>query len=426
MKGAPDVVVVGGGAAGLLAAGTAAAAGARVLLLEKNSETGKKLKIAGQGRCNITNAGDIRDFPAHYPGGGNFLHSAFRRLDNEGLRHFFAALGVATKIERGGRVFPLSDDAAEVVRALRAYARAGGVETETERRVERLALAPGDRASRPRVSGVYVAGETGLRTAGATIIATGGAAFPGTGSTGDGYALGAAAGHTLVPPRPALVPLRATADWLGAVQGLSLRNVRAALWVGGRRVQEEFGEMIFAHFGLSGPIILLLSRAAVGALEEGAEAVVRINLKPALTAEQTARRLDRDLAQNGKKHLRHALLLLLPRRLVPVLIALAGLEPERQAAGLTREERRRLAELLQDLPLRLTGHLGFSAAVVTAGGINLKEVDPATMASKCADGLFWAGEVLDVDGVTGGYNLQAAFSTAFVAGQAAAARKSGV
>jgi predicted Rossmann fold flavoprotein len=413
--------VVGGGAAGLLAAGRAAAAGARVLLLEKNAETGRKLKISGHGRCNITNIGDIRDFPAHYPGGGKFLHAAFHHLDNAALINFFAALGVKTKVERGGRVFPVSDDAEEVVRALRRYAQTAGVLTETGRRVTRLAVATGENAARPRVFGVYVAGETAPRRSGAVIIATGGAAFPGTGSTGDGYSLGKEVGHTVRTPLPALVPLRAAAGWLAGVQGLSLRNVKAALWINGRKKQEEFGEMLFTHFGLSGPIILTLSREAARALEEGAETEVRVNLKPALTSEQAARRLDRDLRQGGAKTLKGALEQLLPKRLIPVLIDLAALSPDQKAADLRREERRRLAALLQDLPLRLTGHLGFGAAVITAGGIDLTEVHPATMASKRADGLFWAGEVLDIDGVTGGYNLQAAFSTAFLAGQAAAA-----
>jgi predicted Rossmann fold flavoprotein len=422
-----DVIVVGGGAAGLLAAGRAAAAGSRVLLLEKNAETGRKLKMSGNGRCNITNIGDIRDFPAHYPGGGKFLHAAFHRLDNTALIDFFAALGVKTKVERGGRVFPVSDDAEEVVRALRRYAQAAGALTETERRVTRLAVAAGENtAARPRVFGVYVAGETAPRRSGAVIIATGGAAFPGTGATGDGYGLGKEVGHTVRTPLPALVPLRAVESWLAGVQGLSLRNVKAALWINGRKKQEEFGELLFTHFGLSGPIILTLSREAARALEEGAETEVRVNLKPALTAEQVARRLDRDLRQGGAKTLKGALEQLLPKRLIPVLIDLAALSPEQKAADLRREERRRLAALLQDLPLRLTGHLGFGAAVITAGGIDLTEVQPATMASKHADGLFWAGEVLDIDGVTGGYNLQAAFSTAFLAGEAAAAYSSDV
>ncbi|MDR0433952.1 MAG: aminoacetone oxidase family FAD-binding enzyme, partial [Gracilibacteraceae bacterium] len=322
----------------------------------------------------------------------------------------------------GGRVFPLSDEAEEIVQALRRYCLEGGVRLETGRRVVRLALAAAENGSaRPRVLGARVAGETRPRLAGATIIATGGAAFPGAGSTGDGYALAAAAGHTAPAPRPARVPLRAAADWLAGVQGLSLRNVKASLWLDGRKKQEEFGELLFTHFGLSGPIILTLSREAAAALDAGAAAAVHINLKPALTAEQTERRLDRDLKRNGAKQLKGALADLLPRRLIPVLIALAGLPPEKKAADLRREERRRLAALLQDLPLNLTGHLGFGAAIITAGGVDLKEVRPATMASKVAAGLYWAGEVLDIDGVTGGYNLQAAFSTAFLAGQAAAA-----
>jgi predicted Rossmann fold flavoprotein len=414
-----DVIVAGGGAAGLMAAGRAAETGARVLLLERNSETGRKLGISGKGRCNVTNAGDIRDFPSHYPGGGKFLHAALRAFDNEALIDFLAGLGVKTKVERGGRVFPVSDDAEEVVRALRRYALSAGAKIETERRVERLVFAAGENGGPPRVCGVWTAGGTAPRGAGAVIVATGGASFPGSGSTGDGYAFGAAAGHTVTRPLPALVPLRAEAGWLAAVQGLSLRNVKAALLVNGRVAQEEFGEMMFTHFGLSGPVILTLSRQAVRALEDGAETAVRVNLKPALTAEQVSRRLDRDLLKHGKKQLRGALTDLRPKRLIPVIIALAGLQADRKAADLNREERRRLAALLQDLPLKLTGHLGFGAAVVTAGGIALHEVHPATMASKCAEGLFWAGEVLDLDGVTGGYNLQAAFSTAFLAGRAA-------
>lgn len=410
---AKDVIVIGAGAAGLMAAGQAAEAGPRVLLLEKKEIPGRKIAISGKGRCNITNAENVTDFMDHYPGNGRFLTGILREFDNVRLREFMAQYGVETKVERGGRVFPVSDDAEAVVQALLEFINEAGVELKTNHTVAEILTKDG------KVEGVKLTNGT-LLQAGAVIVCTGGSSYPGTGSTGDGYHFAEQLGHRLIPPRASLVPLRTAEKWVQEVQGLSLRNVEASLWYEGKKQRTEFGEMLFTHFGVSGPIILTLSRWAGEALLRGEKVELQINLKPALTSEQLDLRLQRDFQKFSNKQFKNALDELLPQSLIPVMIQLSQIPPERVIHQVTREERKHLVQLMQCLKLTVTGTLPIASAIVTAGGVDVKEINPKTLASKRIDGLYWAGEVVDVDGVTGGYNLQAAFAMGYRAGQAAA------
>lgn len=408
-----DVIVIGAGAAGLMAAGQAASAGAKVLLLEKKEIPGRKIAISGKGRCNITNAENVSDFIQNYPGNGRFLNGILREFDNVRLREFLSEFGVETKVERGGRVFPVSDNAEAVVHALVQYINEAGVELRTNQTVSDILVKDGI------VEGVKLTSGT-IFKAGSVIICTGGSSYPGTGSTGDGYRFAEKSGHHLIPPRASLVPLKTSEKWAQEVQGLSLRNVEASLWYGGKKQKTEFGEMLFTHFGVSGPIILTLSRWAGEALLKGQKVELQINLKPALTSEQLDLRLQRDFQKFSNKQFKNSLDELLPQSLIPVIIQLSKISPDRVIHQLTREERKRLVQLMQQLTLSVTGTLPIAAAIVTAGGVDVKEIDPKTLASKKLPGLYWAGEVVDVDGVTGGYNLQAAFAMGYRAGRAAA------
>ena len=410
------VIVVGAGASGLMAAGQAAEMGASVLLLEKMDRPGRKLRITGKGRCNLTNVAPVSDFIAHFGPSGCFLRQAFYRFFTPDLLALFEELGVPTVTERGGRVFPVSQEARDVVDALVRWVRSGGVEIQTRLPVERL-LVQGE-----RVVGVKASPDPTGRTyrADAVIVATGGASYPATGSTGDGYRLAESVGHTVVPVRPALVPLETAGDVAPRLQGLSLRNVTAQIWIDGQEQAELFGEMLFTHFGVSGPIILSLSRQVVDALRQDRRVVLSIDLKPALDEDKLDARILRDLDAHGKRHFRTLLKGLLPSKLIPVCIDLTGIPPHKEAHQITAQERERLRTWLKDFRLEVTGHRPFSEAIVTAGGVETREVDPRTMASRLVEGLYFAGEVLDVDADTGGYNLQAAFSTGWLAGRSAA------
>ena len=413
------VVIVGGGAAGLMAAISAAENGADVLVLEKMPAPGRKILITGKGRCNFTNRCEIADFPKFFPNNGAFLYSALRAFDNQDLIDFLAAHGVPSKVERGGRLFPVSDKAADVVDALVKTARQAGVRIQTSRPVQSVRVADG------RVSGVVA----GLETvpADAVILATGGLSYPGTGSTGDGYRLAKELGHSVTPLAPALVPLEVAESWIGELQGLSLKNVSALVRINGRKVDSDFGELMFTHFGLSGPIILSLSQAASRALKQTPrpEIVVSVNLKPALTPETLDKRLQRDFTAFARKQFKNSLGELLPAKLIPVVIRLSGIAPEKPVHQISRDERRQLVELLQNLCFTIRGTRPVAEAVVTAGGVAVKEIQPKTMESRLVGGLYFAGEILDVDGYTGGFNLQAAFSTGCVAGRAAALADAG-
>ncbi len=412
------VVVVGGGAAGLMAAAWAAAASAPTLLLERTARLGTKLRITGQGRCNLTNTAEFDDFLAHFAFPEKeaesrfFMRNAFARFFAPDLVAFFEGLGVATVEDRGGRVFPASNDAHQVAEALVRFAREQGVQIQLRSRVTRL-LCTDD-----RVRGLGLESREQV-SAGAVVIATGGASYPKTGSSGDGYRLAEQVGHTIVPIRPALVPLVVAGSEPRAMMGLSLRNVEVCLLLDGKEFARDFGEMLFTHYGVSGPIILSLSGPAVSQLGRG-RLEMSINLKPALSAEKLDARLQRDLAQSGKRTYRNLLKGLLPQKMIDVVVARTAIPPDRLGHQITAEERGRLRDLLHDFRLTIVGHRPLEEAIVTAGGVDTREVDPRTMASRLVKGLYFAGEVLDVQADTGGYNLQAAFSTGYVAGQAAA------
>ncbi len=418
------LIVVGGGAAGLMAAGRAAACGAEVLLLEKMREPGRKILISGKERCNITNAAPLERFlEAYYGRRGRFLRNAFHRFFRDELLALLHGYGVETQVERGGRIFPASGDAAAVRDALLRYALEHGAVLRTLAPVAEL-LREGD-----AVIGVRL--ESGERlSADAVILTTGGASFPGTGSTGDGYRMAEAVGHTLVPLRPALVPLRVKERARArAVQGVSLRNVRIAYFV---RRAERFerlpppaplpptGEMLFTHFGLSGPLVLSSSLAAVDALRRGEEVWLEIDLKPGMDEEAVRRRLQREFERFPHRRLPRLLRGWAPRKLADLLAAMSGIEGERPVHTIRAGERERLVRLFKHLRWQITDSLPMAAGMVTAGGVSLKEVDPYTFASRRVRRLYLAGEVLDIAADTGGYNLQAAFSGGYLAGEAAA------
>jgi predicted Rossmann fold flavoprotein len=422
------VIVVGGGAAGLMAAGQAAEMGAETLLLEKMDRPGRKLRITGKGRCNLTNVAPMSEFMAHFGPNGRFLRQAFHRFFTPELVGFFEDLGVQTLTERGGRVFPVEGQAQDVVDALLGWIGEHGVRLRTQSPVERLLVEGG------RVAGVHVSRPPGQVYRGdAVIVATGGASYPATGSTGDGYQLAQSVGHTIVPIRPALVPLETAGDIPARLQGLSLRNVTVRVWMiprsrqpdrstgpAGKEQAEAFGEMMFTHFGVSGPVILSLSRQVVDALRQGQRVTISIDLKPALDERKLDARLLRDLDAHGKQQFRTLLKGLLPRKLIPVCFDLTGIPPDKVGHQITAEERKRLRTWLKDFRLEVSGYRPFTEAIITAGGVDTHEVDPRSMASRLVGGLYFAGEVLDVDADTGGYNLQAAFSSGWLAGRAAA------
>jgi hypothetical protein len=408
----PDIIVIGGGAAGMMAAGQAAQAGSRTLLLEKMPLPGRKLGITGKGRCNLTNVAEIREFIEHFGPSGRFLRQAFARFFNQELMAFFENLGLPLVTERGGRVFPASGQAGDVLKVLRKWLERSGVEIETSARVEGLVVVDG------RISAVVCHGrQIPCRAA---VLATGGASYPATGSTGDGYTFAAAVGHTIIDTRPALVPLETAGPAAGSMAELNLRNIRARLLIDGKKAAEDFGELVFTEFGVTGPVILTLSGLAVDALRNGRKVTLALDLKPALDEEKLDRRLLRDLETRAKEPLGSLLRGLLPAKMVPVCLDLVELPAERLAATMTAKERRRLRQWIKDFRLEVTGFRPFAEAIVTAGGVDTREVDPQTMESRRIKGLYLAGELLDLQADTGGYNLQAAFSTGWLAGRCAA------
>ncbi len=403
------IIVIGAGPGGMMAAAKAAENGAEVLLLEKMNRVGKKMLITGKGRCNITNAADVPEIIRNITGNGRFLYSALQSFDNQDVMRFFQEHGVEIKVERGQRVFPVSDKAQDAVDAMYMYLHELGVKIRTEARVRDILTAEGHAAGVRLIDGEIL-------SASAVILATGGASYPGTGSTGDGYAMAEALGHTIVPLRPSLVPLETEEDWPLAAQGLSLRNVRVQLLADGQKIAEEFGEMMFTHFGVTGPIILSLSRPAAQALADGSMVELSINLKPALTPEQLDARLQRDFLKYQRKQLKNALHDLLPSKLIEPVLDLSYLDPDAFVHQTSKEQRLRLAEVLQHMVLTVSRTRPLAEAIVTAGGIATREINPKTMESKKVPGLYLVGEVVDVDAFTGGYNLQAAFSMGAAAG----------
>lgn len=408
-----NVLIIGGGAAGLMAAVVAAENGAEVTVLEKMQAVGKKILVTGKGRCNITNACEVRELIANMPGNGQFLHSAYRAFSNQDIVDFFERHGLPTKVERGGRVFPVSDRAADVVSVFVRLLRNLGVNLLTGQAVRQLLVENGC------IQGV-ICQDGSRRCADKVILAVGGATYPGTGSSGDGYVMAGKIGHTITELRPSLVPLEVEEDWITDLQGLSLKNVTATITKEGKKLASEFGEMLFTHFGLSGPIILSLSRVAADAMRTDGVVNVEINLKPALDEPTLDRRIQRDFTKFVRKQMKNALDELLPSKLIDVIIDLSHIPPDKPVHQVTKEERMRLTEQLRRLTFTVTKTRPLAEAIVTAGGVSTKEISPATMESKLVSGLYFAGEVIDVDGYTGGYNLQAAWSTGFVAGRHAA------
>ncbi len=404
------VIVVGGGAAGLMAAVSAAQSGAEVVLLEKNNRLGKKLLITGKGRCNVTNTAQLQDFVKNIPGNGKFLYSVFSKFFNWDVRSFFEELDVPLKEERGGRVFPVSDKAIDIVNAFERILRKLAVQIKLDEAVRFLKVEDN------KVVGV-ITEEDKYYEADAIILATGGSSFPGTGSTGDGYRMARQIGHTVEPLFPALVPLECEEDWVKEFQGLSLRNINLSVLVDGKNTQEMFGEMLFTHFGISGPIILSLSRDIAKYLKAGKTVELSLNLKPALTREQLDKRICRDFEKYNRKQIKNALGDLLPSKMISNIIDLAFIDENKYVNQISKEERERLVDLLQNLVMTVTKTRPLSEAIVTAGGISTKEINPKTMESKLIKDLYCVGEVVDVDAFTGGYNLQAAFSMGFVAGE---------
>ena len=403
------VVVIGGGAAGMMAAIQAAKNGSSVLLLEKINRLGRKLSITGKGRCNITNAADIQEIIKNIPGNGRFLNSVLRAFNSTDVINFFESVGVKTKVERGNRVFPESDKAADVVNALIEQMQALGVEIRTSARVTDIVV------KSDKVIGVDVNNK--IENADSVILAVGGASYPATGSTGDGFKIAERLGHTVTKILPALVPLETEEAFVKDLQGLSLKNVRVTLLADNKKITEEFGEMLFTHFGVSGPIILTLSRKAAFLLDEGKFVEISINLKPALTPEQLSARVLRDFEKYKRKSAKNALVDLLPAALIPIVLDFAYIDEDKHIDSVTQTERRRLIDTLRDLRLTVTKTRPIEEAIVTAGGVSTKEINPKTMESKLISGLFFAGEVVDIDGFTGGFNLQAAFSMGYAAGK---------
>lgn len=403
------VIVVGAGAAGLMAAGRAAEKGHEVHLYEKNNRIGKKILITGKGRCNVTNDSDVEGLLDNIPGNPYFLYSAFYQLDSFGTQEFFKNLGLELKVERGKRVFPVSDRSLDVVLALEKYIKQNKVKLHLESPVDSILIEDGQAAGIRLKNGKE-------EKADGVIICTGGLSYPGTGSTGDGYRFAKAAGHHVTKLYPSLVPLKTAENWCHELMGLSLKNIEITIKNNkGKKVYTDFGEMLFTHFGVSGPVILSASRHIILTIEEGYK--LYIDMKPAMDEKKLDARLLRDFDKFANKDFINSLDELLPQKLIPVIVELAEIDPRKKVNSITKEERKRLVTLLKALPLTITGVTGYNEAVVTCGGIETDEIDPSTMESKLVKNLHFAGEVLDVDAYTGGFNLQIAFSTGYTAGE---------
>ncbi|MCP4634314.1 MAG: NAD(P)/FAD-dependent oxidoreductase [candidate division Zixibacteria bacterium] len=409
------VIIIGGGASGLMASISAAKSRAEVTVLEKMNRSGRKLSITGKGRCNITNTAPLPEFIERFGRNGRFLHNTFAIFFSKDLIGFLTNIGIKTETERGGRVFPVSDDADEVVEALIREAVKRGVKFHYKANVKRLLT------KKNAVSGVETTnGKKYL--ADKVILTTGGASYPGTGSTGDGYKIAKSVGHSIVPIRPALIPLETYGNTASRLQGLSLKNVNVKVYIDNRKKEDTFGEMLFTHFGISGPIILTLSGLIVDALRGKKEVSISIDLKPALDENKLESRLLRDFKSQSNKMYKSMLEGLLPKKLITICIEQTGIPSEKRCNQISSDERKRLKKWLKDFRFRITNHRPLSEAIITAGGISIKEIDPKTMESKVIDGLYFAGEVIDINADTGGYNLQAAFSTGWVAGKLAGQR----
>jgi hypothetical protein len=406
-----DVIVIGGGASGMFAAGRAAENGSRVLLLERNARLGKKLSITGNGRCNLTNTDETDEFVRNFGPHGKFLYRALTEFSRHDLVAFFEAHGVKTREEGEGRIFPARGNSESVVRALERYLRQHGVTVRLSSRVGRITV---DSVS-GAVTGVGVGGREDMVGANRVILATGGMSYPRTGSTGDGYSLAAALGHTIVSPKPALVPLETEEQFPKDLRGVSLRDVTVTVIRDGKEVASEYGSLIFTHFGISGPVILSLSALVVEHLDEGRKVEISMDLTPALDGAAPAKWLIEALEGSPRRSIGTVMKRLMPRAFVQVFMRSSKIAPDKRCSRITGDERKRLEALLADFRLSIARARPIDEAIVTRGGIDLKEINPRTMESRKVKGLHFCGEIMDIDGRSGGYNLQAAFSTAYLA-----------
>lgn len=410
-----EVFVIGGGAAGMMAAIISARNGHTVTIFEKNEKLGKKLYITGKGRCNITNACDIETLFSNVVTNKKFLYSSFYGFDNYNVIAFFEELGLKLKTERGGRVFPESDHSSDVIRVLEQELIKRNVIVKLHQTVTDLII------ENQVFLGIKLNGEKKMRKADAVILATGGLSYPTTGSTGDGFLFSKKIGHTVTELSPALVPFHIKEDYGRKLQGLSLKNIKIYLYAGKKEIFSDFGEMLFTHFGVSGPVILSASSHFVSyrrKKKKEEKILLYVDLKPALSYEQLDNRIQRDFEEALNKQLGNALDHLLPKKMIPVMIDVCGLDPYKKVNSITKQERKSLVETIKHFPMHI-GNLGdYKEAIITNGGIHVKEVNPSTMESQLVKGVYFAGEILDLDALTGGFNLQIAWSTAFVAGNA--------
>lgn len=404
------ILIIGGGAAGMLAAVAAAGNGHEVHVFEKNEKLGKKLYITGKGRCNLTNACDMDTLFSSVCTNEKFLYSAFYGFTNQDAMAFFEKAGVPIKTERGGRVFPVSDKSADVIDALKRRMKKEGVRFHLNAEVKEVRTEDG------RASGILLADGSSIR-GDAVIVATGGLSYASTGSTGDGYRFARELGHTVTDCLPSLVPFNVREDFVKELQGLSLKNVEISIYNGKKELYREFGEMLFTHFGVSGPLILTAS-SCVGKLAAKQELKLVLDLKPALSLEQLDQRVLRDFEEQKNRSFKNAAAGLFPAKFHPVMIKLSGIDPDKKVNVISREERQRFVQLIKHLEMTITGLRGFNEAIITKGGVSVKEINPSTMESRLVPGLYFIGEVLDLDAVTGGFNLQIAWSTAYAAGNA--------
>ncbi len=410
------VIVIGGGAAGMIAAITSSNEGNDVTLIEKTSSLGNKIKITGKGRCNLTFDGDIEDFKNNIVKNFKFMYSSFNAFSNVDVVNYFNKLGVKTKIERGGRVFPVSDDANEIVKVLKDELNKKHVNIIYNVSVDNFIL------DNNKIKALKLSNNK-IIECDKCIIATGGKSYPKTGSSGDGYVYAKKLGHKIVDLKPGLVPLRSNDSICKLLQGLSLKNVTLSLkYKGGKEIYKEFGEMMFSHFGITGPIVLSASSKLnrvenVDNLMQNSDIIASIDLKPALDDDTLDKRICRDFEKYTNKEFKNSLDDLLPKKLIPVIIELSGIDENKKVNQITKEERKRLVKLLKNLQITITGFMPFDIAVITSGGVDVKDINPKTMESKIVKGIYFAGEILDVDAYTGGFNLQIAFSTGYAAGK---------
>lgn len=409
------VIVVGGGAAGMFAAIAAAKNGHQVTLYEKNEKLGKKIFITGKGRCNITNAADMEELFDAVVTNSKFLYSSFYGYTNQNVIDFFEDAGVPVKIERGNRVFPISDHSSDVIRALEREMKKVGVKVCLNTEVKSV------EAEKGKFNKVVLKDAT-TQTADVCIVATGGLSYRSTGSTGDGFRFAENVGHKVTQCFPSLVPMETKEPWICELQGLSLRNVEAKILDGKKELYKDFGEMLFTHFGVSGPLIISASsyvgKKFMDKNGQKKELTLEIDLKPALTEEQLDQRVLRDFEENHNRQFKNAITKLFPTKLIPVMLELGGIDPEKKVNSIEKEERKQFVHLIKHFRMTLTGLRGYPEAIITKGGVNVKEIDPGTMESKLVKGLYFAGEVLDLDALTGGFNLQIAWSTGYAAGNA--------